>query len=244
MASSYNVLSKLNNKVHIPVQAKLFKKLAKLYVGQSRAVLNTGELMKIYNQQAMKYYKQEFEPMMEMYKFRQSQNDAVNSQEKNLLDRKENLFKNKKDCAEWGYQGSVEELVGRSHKLYSDRSMAFPFMFTEETIKLQESKERINFFTNQLAEEIKRVGRDNGELLVQHFQVKSQMQVEYLDQQREIWQEFNNFFDQDLDGFVTEEDDEDALNLEGEDNKTWSHLDDTSKTEANPLMAGTDIQLH
>lgn len=117
-------------------------------------------------------------------------------------------------------------------------------MFTEETIKLQESKERINFFTNQLAEEIKRVGRDNGELLVQHFQVKSQMQVEYLDQQREIWQEFNNFFDQDLDGFVTEEDDEDALNLEGEENKTWSHLEDTSKTEANPLMAGTDIQLH
>jgi len=50
MASSYNVLSKLNNKVHIPIQAKLFKKLAKLYVGQSRAVLNTGELMKIYNQ--------------------------------------------------------------------------------------------------------------------------------------------------------------------------------------------------
>jgi len=47
--------------------------------------------------------------------------------------------------------------------------MAFPFMFTEETIKLQESKERINFFTNQITEEIKRVGRDNGELLVQHF---------------------------------------------------------------------------
>jgi len=47
-----------------------------------------------------------------------------------------------------------------------------------------------------------------------------------------------------LDGFVTEEDDEDDLNLGEEESKTWSHLEDTSKTEANPLMAGTDIQLH
>jgi hypothetical protein len=47
-----------------------------------------------------------------------------------------------------------------------------------------------------------------------------------------------------LDGFVTEEDDDDDVNLEDEEHKTWSHLEDTSKTEANPLMAGTDIQLH
>lgn len=52
------------------------------------------------------------------------------------MDKKEYLFKNKRDCGEWGYDGHVEELVGRSHLLYSDRNMAFPFMFTNETKKL------------------------------------------------------------------------------------------------------------
>lgn len=113
--------------------------------------------------------------MIEMNKFRVQQQDQVNSQDKNLTDRKEYLFKNKRDCAEWGSEVPVEELVGRSHLLYSDRKMAFPFMFTEETKKIQESKERCHFFTNQLSEEVKRVGRINGEMLLQHFVVKAQM---------------------------------------------------------------------
>lgn len=70
------------------------------------------------------------------------------------------------------------------------------------------------------------------------------MQVEYLDQQREIWQEFNNFFDQnDLDGFVTEEDDNNDA-LQDEEIGGWSQLDDTNKIEANPVMAGANIKPH
>lgn len=42
-------------------------------------------------------------------------------------------------------------------------------MCTSETKKLQESKERLNFFTNQLTSEIKRVGDDNGGAIVEHF---------------------------------------------------------------------------
>ena len=43
------------------------------------------------------------------------------SQEKNLLDKKENLYKNKKPCDEWQSDTNLDELVGRSHLLYQDR---------------------------------------------------------------------------------------------------------------------------
>lgn len=94
----------------------------------------------------MKYYKNDFEPFNELNNFRQKQFEAMQSQEKALLDRKESLMK--KDVAEWGYSGSVDELVGRSHKLYADKQFAFPFMLTADTQKLQETKERVNFVTN------------------------------------------------------------------------------------------------
>jgi len=35
--------------------------------------------------------------------------------------------------ADWGYSGSVEEIVGRSHEIYKDKTIAFPFMLTAET---------------------------------------------------------------------------------------------------------------
>jgi hypothetical protein len=54
----------------------------------------------------------------------------------------------KKDISQWGWTGSMIELVGRRHDLVKDKELAFPFMLTEQTKKLHEHKERINFFTN------------------------------------------------------------------------------------------------
>lgn len=42
-------------------------------------------------------------------------------------------------------------------------------MCTNETKKLQETKERVNFFTNQLTTEVKRVGDDNAPGMIDHF---------------------------------------------------------------------------
>ncbi len=50
------------------------------------------------------------------------------------------------------------ELIGRKHDLLLDRNLAFPFMLTKETKQLWEHKERINFFTNQMLSELRRVG--------------------------------------------------------------------------------------
>lgn len=64
-------------------------------------------------------------------------------------------------------------------------------------------------------------------MLISHFQVKSQMQVEYLDQQREIWSKFDSYFEEnDPDLFETEEEDNNDLDEEN----VWSQLDDSTKT--------------
>jgi hypothetical protein len=65
------------------------------------------------------------------------------------------------------------ELIGRKHDLVMDKRLAFPFMLTSETKKLHETKERVNFFTNQVMSELRRVGQDNGDALIEHFMSKA-----------------------------------------------------------------------
>jgi hypothetical protein len=115
--------------------------------GHAVALRNTGELIKIYSGGGMKYYKQEMEPLVELYEFRQKQNSQYLSSDAALTSKKEALFK-KGDMAQWEYEGPLKELIGRSHQLLRDKKLAFPFMCTKETKKVQEAKERVNFFTN------------------------------------------------------------------------------------------------
>jgi hypothetical protein len=88
----------------------------------------------------------------------------------------------KKDPREWQSEIQIKELVGRSHQLLHDKILAFPYICTTETKKLQENKERLNFFTNQITEEVMRVGNDNGDPMIEHFISTAQIQVEYVDQ--------------------------------------------------------------
>lgn len=67
-------------------------------------------------------------------------------------------------------------------------------MLSAETKKLHENKERINYFTNQVMGELRRVGQDNGDALIEHFMSKATVQVEYINQQRDMWSEFLEYF--------------------------------------------------
>lgn len=42
-------------------------------------------------------------------------------------------------------------------------------MLSEETQRLHEVSEELNFYTNQCLDEPRRVGKDNGEKLIEHF---------------------------------------------------------------------------
>lgn len=141
-------------------------------MGQSLALHNTGELIKIYCAQAMKYYKQEHEPLTELLGFRQSRYEEYAADESKLNDRKEALFKSK-DISKWEFSGDMIELVGRKHDLLADRKKAYAFILSDESQKLQDKKEIVNFFTNQMLAELRRVGKNNGEALIDHFVAKT-----------------------------------------------------------------------
>lgn len=75
---------------------------------------NTGELIKIYTGGAMKYYKQELEPMIELYNFRNKQIDLANKQESDLDSKKSKLL-SRGDMSKWESDTELRELIGRSH---------------------------------------------------------------------------------------------------------------------------------
>lgn len=62
LAKSFKKMSRLNKSLQVPNQYVLYQKVAKVLTGHSLALQNQGELIKIYCQQAMKYYKNDFEP--------------------------------------------------------------------------------------------------------------------------------------------------------------------------------------
>ncbi len=48
-------------------------------------------------------------------------------------------------------------------------------MLSDETNHLNELGEEVNFYTNQCLDECRRVGKDNGDALVDHFMEKAQI---------------------------------------------------------------------
>ena len=59
--------------------------------------------------------------------------------------------------------------------------------------------------------ELRRVGQNNGDSLIEHFMSKATVQVEYINQQRDMWLEFLEFFGSgNPDMFDTDEEFEEA----------------------------------
>jgi hypothetical protein len=48
LASQFELIGKMNKKVGVPTQAKLFTKLGEIFTNQSLSLHNSGELIKIY----------------------------------------------------------------------------------------------------------------------------------------------------------------------------------------------------
>jgi adenine-specific DNA methylase len=158
----------LNKKIGVPTQAKLFKQLGEIFLVQSQSLQNTGEMIKIYWKQAMRYYSQEHQPLSDLLEFRESQLKRFKEEEKALNEKKEQLWKTK-NVNKWKFTGDKIELIGREKELLRDKNIAFAYILTEDSDKLQKQKEILNFYTNQLLAEMRRVGRDNGISLMDHF---------------------------------------------------------------------------
>ena len=89
-------------------------------------------------------------------------------QEKTLSDKKEKLFKNK-DLKKWGYLGDTNDVQKLHEKLLLNKQAAFTYMLQKDSKDLELAREELSFYSNQCLNETKRVGRDNGDILIDHF---------------------------------------------------------------------------
>ena len=67
-------------------------------------------------------------------------------------------------------------------------------MLSADTQKLQEMREECNYYTNQCLDEVRRVGKDNGVALIDHFMDHGKLQCDYLQQQYDKWSDFVAYF--------------------------------------------------
>jgi ubiquinone/menaquinone biosynthesis C-methylase UbiE len=59
---------------------------------------------------------------------------------------------------------------------------------------MESQREEYNFYTNQCLAEIRRVGKDNGKLLIDHFIQMSQTECSYINQAHVMWADFLSHF--------------------------------------------------
>jgi len=88
----------------------------------------------------------------------------------------------------------MDELVAKSFDLVKDRQKAYRYMLSSDTQKLQEMGEELSFYTNQCLDEVRRVGKDNGVAMIDHFMDQGKIQCEYLQDQFDKWAEFVAYF--------------------------------------------------
>lgn len=67
-------------------------------------------------------------------------------------------------------------------------------MLQHETQNLERQKEELAFYSNQCLEETRRVGKDNGKILIAHFIQMSQLQCSYINQTHTLYADFLSHF--------------------------------------------------
>ena len=163
-------LSELNRMTRCQDQHAMYQHLSKMITGTGTFVSQQGELFKNFLGSHMKYHLLEHESYRELLKAREEVKNSYLKQEKALNDRKEKLFRSK-DYAKWGYtgEGGIADIEKVQDKLATSKQAAFTYMLQNDTKELELAKEELAFYSNQCLDETRRVGKDNGKLLIEHF---------------------------------------------------------------------------
>ena len=67
-------------------------------------------------------------------------------------------------------------------------------MLQKESKDLELHREELSFYSNQCLNETKRIGKDNGNILIDHFIMMSQTQCSYINQNNAKWSDFLQHF--------------------------------------------------
>lgn len=125
-----------------------------------------------------------------MLAYREQIKSNFKKKEKSLLEKKEKLFV-QKDISKWGCSKEMmDELKFRKDQILQDKDRAFTFMMAEETGIVLSLQQELNYITNQCLDEARRVGKDNGDLLIDHFLTMSQIKCAYYTMHHGQWADF------------------------------------------------------
>ena len=185
----------------------------------------------------MKYHLLEHESFREILKQREEIKNTFIKSEKSLIDKKERLFKNR-DFSKWGYTGAMTDLDKLSDKFANNKDAAFTYMLQKETKDLELQREELSFYSNQCLDETRRVGKDNGKLLIDHFIQMSQTQCSYINQTHVMWADFLSHFQEEADGGAAYNE----ADVGQEENEEYGQAT-TSTQQYNPMDAGVTQQV-
>lgn len=116
----------------------------------------------------LKYNLHEADTFKDLFAYRDGLFQSYIRQEKALLEKKKALFR-LRDPTKWGGFKDQPEMLRLKDELLKDRDCAFDYMLPKETVELETKRQELCFYSNQCWDEIRRVSKDNGLLLTEHF---------------------------------------------------------------------------
>lgn len=99
-----------------------------------------------------------------------------------------------RDPTKWSAsRDDLAEMIRMREDLFKDKELSFDYMLPKETQDIEQKRYELNFFSNQCWDEIRRVSKDNGMLLTEHFKDFALLHCTQLSSNASSWEEFLNF---------------------------------------------------
>ena len=155
--------------------------------------------------QNMKYHLFEHDSLREILKQRDEVKTIFIKSEKSIIDKKEKLFRGK-DLTKWGYVGDIKDIERNHDKLMQNKEAAFTYMLQKDSAELEAKREELAFYSNQCLGETRRIGNDNGKILIDNFIQMSQAECSYINQTHVMWADFLSHFQEEDGGAMYEAD--------------------------------------
>ena len=118
-----------------------------MITGSGNYIAQQGELVEKFFGQHMKYHLKEHETFREIQSFREVIKNQFIKVDRNLIEKKEKLFK-QKDLYKWGGFSDNLELQKLQDELVQNKEKAFQYMLPKETREVEIKKEELGFLTN------------------------------------------------------------------------------------------------
>lgn len=191
-------MATLNKSIKCTTQNEVYSKLSDVYMSQSQFVANMGEITRKSFADNLKYHMFEADSLREIFKEREAVKSVFLRAEKDLLYKKEKLWKQKdRDIYKWGCE-DVLKLEKIKEKVLKDKDTAFAWMLQKESEEVERRREEMAFFTNQCWDELRRMSNDNGVLLREHYMETSQMMCQFINTNSISWADFQSHFNEQI----------------------------------------------